>query len=101
EAGSALGSRARRRPRDRSARPARSGSRAVPPSRSPRAYSGRALPTLSATQTGLLPPSASTVNLVTTWTQPPPTSSTDITSAVVRTFAPDGTGAGKRTLFQP
>ena len=57
--------------------------------------------TLSATQTGFSPPSISTVNLVTAWNQPPPTSSTDITSEYARTFAPAGTGAGKRTLFQP
>ena len=65
------------------------------------AYSGSARPTLSATQTGLSPPSASTVNLVTTWTQPPPTSSTLMTSAEVRSRESTGTGAGKRTRFQP
>ena len=62
---------------------------------------GRKRATLSATQTGFSPPSISTVNFVTAWNQPPPTSSTEITSEYARTFDPAGTGAGKRTLFQP
>ena len=41
------------------------------------------------------------MNLVTICHQPPPTSSTEINSAVARTLLPAGTGAGKRTLFQP
>src|SRR4029453_8725397 len=62
-------------------------------------HSVSARPTASATQTGLSPPSRSRVNLVTTWYQPPPSSSTEAISAVARTFEPAGTGAGKRTLF--
>src|SRR5207245_5198902 len=49
-------------------------------------YSGRARPTLSATHTGLSPPSASPVNFVPTWTQPPSTSSTDWTSPRLRSL---------------
>src|SRR5262249_52703138 len=69
--------------------------------RARRGYSGRARPTESATQTGLSEPSTSTVKRVTICHQPPPTSSTSTISAVVRTLEPAGTGAGKRTLFQP
>jgi hypothetical protein len=64
-------------------------------------YPGSARPTLSPTQAGFSPPSTSTVNLVTIWYQPPPTSSTAVTSALARTLDPAGTGAGKRTLFHP
>ena len=64
-------------------------------------YSGRARPTESATQAGLSLPSTSTVKRVTICHQPPPTSSISTTSAVARSLAHDGTGAGKRTLFQP
>ena len=66
-----------------------------------RRYSGRARPTLSATQAGLSEPSTSTVNRVTTCHHPPPTSSTSVTSAVALIREPDGTGAGKRTRFHP
>ena len=55
----------------------------------------------SATQTGFSPPSRSSTNRVTTWYQPSPRSSTETSSAVARTLEPAGTGAGKRTLFQP
>ena len=58
-------------------------------------------PTLSATHTGFSPPSISTVSLVTTWCQPPPRSSTSTICAKQRRREPTGTGAGKRTLFQP
>ena len=64
-------------------------------------YSGNARPTESATQAGLSEPSTSTVKRVTICHQPPPTSSTSVTSAVARIREPAGTGAGKRTLFQP
>ena len=57
--------------------------------------------TESATQAGFSLPSTSTVKRVTTWNQPPPTSSTSMTSAVPRILEPAGTGAGNRTLFQP
>ncbi len=60
-----------------------------------------ARPTDSATQAGFSLPSTSRVNLVATCHQPPPTSSTETTSEVARRRAPAGTGAGKRTLFQP
>jgi hypothetical protein len=60
-----------------------------------------ARPTLSATQQGLSEPSTSTVKRVTTCHQPPPTSSTEAIWAFARTRLPAGTGAGKRTLFQP
>ena len=53
-----------------------------------------ARPTDSATQTGFSPPSRSSVNLVATWTQPSPSSSTETISAVARTFEPAGTGPG-------
>ena len=66
-----------------------------------RGQASSARPTLSATQHGFSEPSTSTVNRVTTCHQPPPTSSTETTSAFARTRLPAGTGAGKRTLFQP
>ena len=69
--------------------------------RSSKRQAASARPTLSATQQGLSEPSTSTVNRVTTCHQPPPTSSTETTSAFARTRLPAGTGAGKRTLFQP
>ena len=60
-----------------------------------------ARPTESATQQGFSEPSTSTVQRCTTCHQPPPTSSTETVSTEARTRAPAGTGAGKRTLFQP
>src|SRR5918995_2722017 len=65
------------------------------------AYSGNARPTESATHAGFSEPSTSTVKRVTTCHQPPPTSSSSVTSALARICEPAGTGAGKRTRFQP
>jgi hypothetical protein len=55
---------------------------------------------LSATQAGRGAPSTSTVIR---WRirQPTETPSIDSSSRLARTRAPTGTGAGKRTLFQP
>ncbi len=61
----------------------------------------KARPTLSATQHGFSLPSTSRVKRVTCWNQPPSSSSIETISAVARTRDPAGTGAGKRTLFQP
>ena len=60
-----------------------------------------ARPTESATQQGFSLPSTSRVKRVTCWNQPPSSSSIETISAVARTRDPAGTGAGKRTLFQP
>ena len=57
--------------------------------------------TESPTKQGFSLPSTSRVKRVTTCHQPPPTSSTETTSALPRTLPPAGTGAGKRILFQP
>jgi len=57
--------------------------------------------TLSPTKQGFSPPSTSSVKRVTASYQPPPLSSTDMTSALARTLKSTGTGAGKRILFQP
>ena len=54
----------------------------------------------SATQTGLLPPSRSTIAVIVIW-RPPSNSSTCSTSKLVCTREPDGSGAGKRTRFRP
>ena len=68
-----------------------------------RRYSAGAITrvTESPTKQGFSLPSTSRVKRVTTCHQPPPTSSTETTSARARTLAPAGTGAGKRILFQP
>ena len=56
--------------------------------------------TSSATHTGLLPPSRSTV-MTSVTCRPPETSSTAPITAVALTAVPTGTGAGKRTLPSP
>ncbi len=55
--------------------------------------------TLSPTKQGFSLPSTSRVKRVTTCHQPPPTSSTETTSARARTLLSTGTGAGKRILL--
>ena len=55
--------------------------------------------TESPTKQGFSLPSTSRVKRVTTCHQPPPTSSTETTSAQPRTRASTGTGAGKRILL--
>lgn len=55
---------------------------------------------MSTTQLGLAAPSMVTLTRTTAWV-PPPTWSTDTTSAVPRTTEPTGTGDGNRTLSTP